>query len=210
MSFPLKKVFLQIYLLLFIFLMTTAPVLAELGVGVGTGKIVIDEDLRPGMSYNLPSLTVINTGDQLALYGIEIAHHEKQLELKPEKEWFRFEPKTFQLEPGESQVVEMRLVLPLELRPGNYFAYVRGFPYRTTESGQTAVNIAAAAKLSFTVAPANIFAAIYYRSLSFYQNNQPWTTVGLAAVVFIAVTALFKKFFSFDVNIKKKSNTDEK
>jgi len=185
------------------------PVFAQLGVGVGTGKMVVEEQLKPGMTYRLPALTVINTGDQAAIYGVGISYHQDQLELKPEEDWFRFEPETFHLEPRESQRVEIDLTLPLEMVPGNYFAYVRGFPYRVTEEGETAVNIAAAAKLEFSVAPANLLQALYYRTLSFWQRYQPWTNIALGAVSFVVTVVLVKKFFSFNINIKKRSTTDE-
>jgi len=38
--------------------------LANVGVGVGLGKIQIDELLKSGGIYKLPSIPVINTGDE--------------------------------------------------------------------------------------------------------------------------------------------------
>ncbi|NMC09344.1 hypothetical protein GYA44_03450, partial [Candidatus Microgenomates bacterium] len=46
---------------------------AGLGVGIGTGKIVVDEKLRSGVIYNLPSLTVVNTGDEESDYSVSVA-----------------------------------------------------------------------------------------------------------------------------------------
>ena len=61
----MKKIsFLVVFLALLAF---PFLVYAKLGVGVATGKIVVEDKLRPGMIYNLPALTVLNTGDLLRL-----------------------------------------------------------------------------------------------------------------------------------------------
>ncbi len=61
----MRKIFL---LCLLIFLFPTGVVFARIGVGVGTGKITIDENLKPGIIYKLPPLTVVNTGDEASDY----------------------------------------------------------------------------------------------------------------------------------------------
>jgi hypothetical protein len=67
----------------------------------------------------------------------------------------------------------------------------------------------AAAKLEFEVAPANFISGVYYRIISLFQQYQPWRTIVLAAVSFIVLVNLFKKFFSFEINFKKKEKQNE-
>lgn len=183
---------------------------ARIGVGVGTGIIQVDDKLRSGMSYELPSLTVLNTGDESSDYFVSLAYHQDQPELAPPKEWFSFTPKSFYLEPGEAQTVKIRLNLPLKTPIGDYFAYLEGQPTKRNESGSTSIGIAAAAKLYFTVAPTNFIAGIYYKLFTLWKIYHPWTT-GLSIIIgCITLIFLFRKFFNFELNVKKKSKIEAK
>lgn len=118
MSYKISKV---IFLLSFILLLPAAA-LASIGVGIGTGKIVVDKPLKPGIIYNLPSITVLNTGDEPGDYGFSIEYHQDQPQLLPDKTWFNFSPASFRLEPGKTQTVAIILSLPIKTVPGDYFA----------------------------------------------------------------------------------------
>lgn len=172
----------------------------SVGVGVGTGKIQVDQILKPGLIYTIPSLTVVNTGDEPGEYTVSIDYNGGQTELKPDKEWFSFEPLVFHLEPSVSKVIKIKLTLPIKITPGDYFAYVQGQPVqKTSTTGGTSIGVAAAAKLYFTVAPSNIFQGIYYRFISVYSRFHPWDTVVLS-VIFVAVIIRFlSKKFKFQI-----------
>lgn len=196
-----------IYLFIFFsFFLITPKIFANLGVGVGTGKIVVDEDLKPGMIYQLPSYSVINTGDTPSDYSVGVAYHEGQPELSPPKEWFNFSPKEFYLEPGESQLVEVKLNLPIKTNPGKYFAYLEGFPTKSVQQGDTSVGISAAVKLYFTIAPENIALGVYYLTTSLIKLYQPWTTIGLGLIALFIVIKVFRKHFNFNININRKDS----
>jgi hypothetical protein len=198
-----KIYFLLVLLVLFLL---PASVFAALGVGVGTGKIQVDQKLYPGTIYTLPSLTVLNTGDEPSDYEVTVGYHEKQPELKPLLEWFDFSPKKFNLEPGKAQAVDIKINLPVNAQPGDYFAYLEGQPVAKSNTGGTTVGIAAAAKLYFTVSPANFLQGIYYKITSFWKVNQPWSgrIAIFAAVVLILYVA--KKYLKVQVNLKKPEN----
>ena len=188
----------------FLVLLLPFLVLARVGVGVGVGKIQVDKPLKAGMIYDLPPLPVLNTGDEPGEYGVSIEYHEgqetnPQMGLKPAKEWFRFEPSTFHLEPGQVQQVKITLTLPTKTVPGNYFVYLEGHPIQKTETGQTRVGVAAAAKLYFTVAPANIFQGIYYRFVSLYIRYHPWDTIVLVLIALAIVIKLLSKKFKIQI-----------
>lgn len=179
-------------------------VFAKIGVGVGTRTIQVDESLKPGLIYTLPSVTVFNTGDEPSKYSIAIEYRENVPELRPKKEWFSFEPTEFYLEPGKAQMVQIKLSLPIKnVRPGDYFAFLSAYPIQEQEKGVTSIGIAAAAKLYFTVAPANVFQGIYYRFISLYSRYHPWDTI-ILAIVFVAIVLKFlgKRF---KIQITKKS-----
>lgn len=182
--------------------------LAKIGVGMGTGKIQVDQRLKAGLIYTLPPIAILNTGDESSEYGVGIQYHENQPEMRPPKEWFGFEPSEFHLEPGQSQIVQVKLTLPVRgAKPGDYFAFLQGFPIKKAVVGGTSVGVAAAAKLYFTVAPANFFVGVYYRAISLLTLYSPWSYALSAIIIAALAIVLFRRFFSFNigVNVKKRN-----
>lgn len=178
-------------------------VLAKMGVGIGTGTIQVDGLLKPGIIYTLPSVTVFNTGDESSEYSLSIEYRENVSELRPEKEWFIFEPLKFYLEPGQSQIVQVKLSLPIKnVKPGDYFTFLSAHPIQESEEGIATIGIAAASKLYFTVAPANILQGIYYRFISLYSQYHPWNTIILAIIFAAILINIFQK--KFKIQIAKK------
>jgi len=173
-----------------------------------TGKIQVDEILRPGTIYELPPLTVVNTGDEKAEYRVGTAYREKQKELAPPKEWFTFSPAKFTLKPEETQTVDIKLHLPLRVEPGDYFAFLEGSPTKRVNKGGAVVGVAAAAKLYFTVEPANILSAVYYKTLSFWKVYDPWPKVLLTVGIVLYVIYLFRKRFNIQISSKKSIHKD--
>lgn len=182
---------------------TTTDVLARIGVGVGTGKIIIEDPLRAGMIHDLPVLTVINTGDIKSKYKVSLAYHEGQPELKPQEAWLHFSPNDFYLEPSKTQMVNMRMELPLQTEPGKYFAYIEAQPVPEEVATTSSVSVAAGVKFHFEVAPANIFQAMYYRSLSIWNHYQPWSFRFVLAVLFLIGAVIIKR--NFNIELKRKS-----
>ena len=196
-------------LLLLFALLSPIAVAAKIGVGVSTGKIRVDEPLKAGGVYDLPPLMVINTGDQPFNYGVGVEYQANQPEIRPDPEWFTFSPEVFQLDPGKVQRVNIQVTLPIKTQPGDYFAYLEGRPlYSEQEGGVTRIGIAAAAKLNFSVAPANIFQAIYYRVLHFWNAWSPWTYIAIALLAGSLVLVLARRFFSFNVGLRKRDVSD--
>lgn len=199
-----------VFILFLVFFAIPSTVLASIGVGVSTGKIQVTENLYPGTIYSLPNLTVINTGDEPSDYAVGISYMEKQPELKPDVKWFTFSPEKFHLDPGKAQVVTIKLSLPLNAVPGDYFTFVEGFPSKNDNSGGTTVGIAAAAKLYFTVKPANILSGIYYRGLSLYKLYSPWPQRAAIVLAVIVLYLLAKKYLNVQVGLKKENKEEEK
>ncbi len=195
------------FIILGVGLILPVLVVAKIGVGVGTGVIRVDQPLKPGLIYTLPSLAVLNTGDEPYEYGVGIQYHENQPELRPPREWFSFEPSQFHLEPEQVQHVQIKLSLPVKgAEPGNYFAFLQGYPLKKTGATGTSVGIAAAAKLYFTVVPANLFAGFYYRIISLLTLYAPWSYVILTIVALAVLITVFRRYVSFNIgiNIRKK------
>lgn len=199
----MKKLILFSIIGLTIIFLVTPSVIARVGVGVNLGKIQIDEPLNPGGIYNFPSIGVINTGDEPGEYELAVTYHQDQPQLRPAQEWFSFEPQQFHLEPGQSQNVTVKLTLPVKAKPGNYFAYLEAHPIIKAGPGTT-IGVAAATKAYFTVVPANIWQAFTHRVSSFFTMYAPWTYVVLAIVIGAIIIVIFRKFFAFQIGVRRK------
>jgi len=181
---------------------------AGVGVGIQTGKIIVDQPLKPGVIYSLPPVIVINTGDVPAEYTTSVQYHFEQeqnpeMGLRPPAEWFTFEPATFHLDPGKIQSVGVTLKLPVKAPPGKYFAYLQAQPIQKAEGGVSLIRVAAATKLWFTVVPANWWMGIYYRLLSLYAIYVFWVRLVLGIIIFAVLVTLFRKFFAFNIQLKR-------
>ncbi len=174
---------------------------AKVGVGVGLGKVQIDEELFPGGIYNLPSLPVLNTGDEDGTYEVEVTYLTDQEEMRPASEWFNFSPQSFPLAAGESQLVDVSLTLPVDARPGDYFAFLEAHP--VAEGEGVTIGVAAATKLNFSVTPKGVLGAAVERLRSLIEANRPLTyALGAIAGLFI-VYSLGKRFLDVNVGLKK-------
>lgn len=198
---------------LLIFLLSLFPisnVFAGIGVGVGTGKIIVDEELKPGSIYRLPGVTVINTGDVKGTYSVRITYLQNQAEIEPPKAWFRFSPETFELDPGEAQLVEITLDVPIKAIPGDYFAYIEAYPLSNEGDGSvTTIGIAAASKLYFNISPASVLSGIYYKAISLWQYYQPWSTRGAIIVAGVLTLLLMRKYLNIDIGLKKTTKNED-
>lgn len=206
----MRKYFVGVIFLFFALSIFSRDAFAKIGVGVGTGKIKVEEQLKPGIIYKLPLITVINTGDTPSDYAVSVAYQTGQAELSPKADWFIFSPQKFHLDPGKGQAVDIKLNLPLSVQPGKYFAYLEAQPFLKAQKGQTSIGIAAASRLYFTVVPANIFMAIYYKINSFWNVYAPWPQRFLILIVLILAGVFFKRFFNIQIGLKKFENVNSR
>lgn len=135
--------------LVVIFIFTPSVASAASGVGVGTGKIMLDETLVGGTAYSLPAITVYNTGDEASDYEMEVTFNERQPQLKPQASWVSFNPKRFTLAPTESETVDMTITVPTSAKTGDYYAYLEAHSVTSKTSGQDTAHISAAAAAKF-------------------------------------------------------------
>lgn len=199
----MKKFIFCFFLFFTFFVFSSDIVLARIGVGVNTGKIQVKEKLQAGMIYELPPITVINTGDEPGDYETTVSYHQDQTELRPKKDWFIFSPQKFHLDPDKAQIVEVKINLPLTIEPGDYFAYLEAHPLKNVQKGATSLGVAAASKLYFTVTPANILYGIYYKITSFWNIYSPWPQRLVVLAGLVAAVFFFKRFFNIQINFKK-------
>lgn len=179
-----------------------AATFAKVGVGVGLGKINIDEQLKPGRIYKLPTLPVLNTGDEAGDYEVAVTFLSEQTQFRPAVTWFSFSPQQFRLDPGASQLVEVSLILPIQARPGDYFAFLEAHPVTAGQEGVT-IGVAAAAKLNFTIKPAGVLGATVERVRSFFTTTSPTSYIVLGAIAAVVLVGVIRRYVSINVSLKK-------
>lgn len=174
-------------------------VAASPGVGVNLGSIQVDDVLSPGGGYDLPTLGVINTGDEALRYEVSVRYRADQDEQRPGEDWFSFQPQGFRLEPGESQPVDIRLTLPTGARPGAYFAHLEAHP---VADDRGAIGVAAATRLSFTVDDAGWFSAQRHRLNRWLDEYGPWTYVIPGGL--LAAFTIYKLGAAYSIDIRRR------
>jgi hypothetical protein len=179
----------------------------RIGVGISTGRIDLNTQLRPGMTYNLPKIAVFNNGSATTTYEMSVQFNEKQPQLKPAASWIKFDPQHFTIKPGKARQVEITLRASSSARPGTYFAYLEAHPLKKDKSGKTAINIAAATKLTFKVAPANIWQKLYYFLLDLWNKYKQFIIPALVLIISAIVITLSRSKFKIEVSSKKKSKS---
>lgn len=175
---------------------------ADVGVGVNLGSIDIDDRLSPGGRYRLPTLGVINTGDEPGDYEVVISYLADQDEERPPEDWFEFQPQRFFLEAGESQQVNIRITLPSGADPGDYFALIEAHPFSTQEG--VTIGVAAATKLSFTVKPSNLFSAWLLQVRNFFDDGAPWSYVIPSSLLALLLLYLLQRYFRLRLRIERR------
>jgi hypothetical protein len=181
-----------------------ADIQAQLGVGIMPGIIRVDEPLLPGGRYNLPSLQVINTGNESSDYGVELASMAEQEELQPPDDFIILSPTSFHLEPGANQVVSLSLDIPVKAKPGDYLAYIEAHPVATSPGGGMQIGVAAATKLYFTIKPANVFVGVANSIANSFTRTAPGSYIALGVIVLGLVVFFLRRRIRIDIRIARK------
>ena len=163
---------------------------SDRGVGISTGEITVATRLAPGAGYELPRISVSNTGDVVSSYEVTITYVEGQPQHRPEAAWFDFDPGRFTLGPGEARDVIVALTIPAGAEPGEYFALLQA-KTASDQPGATSVGVAAATKLGFSVAASGWLDAQWRGLNTWLDDAFPWTFVvpGVVLLAFLATKA---------------------
>lgn len=181
-----------------------ANIEAESGVGIMPGTIRVDNPLLPGSRYDLPSIQVLNTGDESSDYVVQLASMADQEELQPPADFIDLSPTSFRLEPGANQIVSLSLDIPVRAKPGDYLAYIEAHPVVAEAGGETQISAAVATKLYFTVKPANLFVGVMNSIASFFTSAAPGSYIVLGVIVIGLVASLLRRRIRVDIRIARK------
>jgi hypothetical protein len=126
-----------------------AALAAPQGVALDTGRITVETPLVGGKSYSLARLGVRNPGTQRMKYDLVVTPVRTDAQ-SPQPAWFSFSPKQVTVQPGKQTSVTVSLRVPKGAAAGQYEVLVGA---RVAADGGMAIAAAAAARLTFTVAP---------------------------------------------------------
>ena len=93
-------------------LFAPAQALADPGVGMSSGNIVVDDQLSLGRTYHLPSISITNTGAAPGAYEMVLSYKIGHKRLPVPADWITFDPAQFFLNPQQSQNVAVILDVP--------------------------------------------------------------------------------------------------
>jgi len=182
-----------------------APVAASSGVSVDLGRIDITERLVPGSAYSLPTLGVRNPGTERTSYVMIASPVAGDGSEVSGVSWFRFEPASLSLAPGEIQRVRIRLVLPTDAKPGHYTVLV-GAQIASPGEGAS-VGAAAAARTTFTVEPASGLEALVTQLGHTFVDLLPWSVIVPALVILGLLVRLLRRRFTLRIGLERRSRS---
>ena len=173
------------------------PAFATQGVSVDLGRVEVDEPLRAGQRYQLPTIGVTNPGTESATFEVSV-DARAGVDAAPD-DWFRLAPSSFELDPGDTQPVAVELVLPPGARPDRYEQLLSA-KLVVGESGGTTVGAAAASILTFEVVPSTLVEGLWLSIVSFFRAGQPWTTAAVIAAAVVVLVGWVRRNFEFAVS----------
>jgi hypothetical protein len=179
-----------------------APAAASSGVSVDLGRIDITEALSPGGAYNLPTIGVRNPGTERTSYVMVASPVPGDGGRVSDASWFRFEPASLILEPGEVQRIRIRLVLPADAQPGDYTVLV-GAQIASPGSGAS-VGAAAAARTTFTIQPTASIEAIARQLGQAFVDLLPWSAIAPAFLAVGLAAWVLRRRFTFRIGIERR------
>ena len=181
----------------------TSTALADPSPSISPVRISVDEPLGQGEDIRFPSLTIVNAGDEAADFIVEITNFANQVELRPDDLWFEVEPVRFNLEPGASQTVGVRMEIPRDAALGDYRILLRTRVDAPSDgSGGTVVRAAVATTVIFSVENRDFH--FYDPVVDFFRDRAPFSYIGLALLLAAVAVEWFRRRFRLSFGVQRR------
>jgi hypothetical protein len=177
-------------------LMLAIPAAAEasIGVGIQAGPVRLARIAHPGGSYALPAVYVVNTGTEDESLSIRIERLSSGPGRSVPVAWIR-PGAAVQLSHSESARIPLELVVPAAARPGRYLSDVVVKGSAGLSGGSATLDVAAATKLEFQVAPGVV-------SGSWFAVPS-WLLPGIGVVLLVAAAAVVARRLGVRIEIDR-------
>lgn len=178
-----------------------APALGTRGVSLDLGAIAVSRVLVPGETVRLPEMGVHNPGTETAHLEMSVRGISDDGIADPSPDWIHFSPTQFDLAPGQSRVVRPTLEVPIGAEPGQYATLLSAAAGQGGEG--VTVGVAAAARLTFEIAPSDDLSALIRRIGSMLDDWAPWWYLLVVAILSILVRQYLARRFSFRIERRR-------
>src|SRR4051794_41690516 len=170
---------------------------ASRGVALDIGRIDVAQKLVQGGGYTLPPIGVRNPGTEETTYRLAVSSVQGQKPQPVPAAWVRFTPDEVTLRPGEIQKVQAKLQIASGADPGDYEGLLAA--QIVTKGKGAQVGAAAAARLTFTVESKTLLGLWWFDVRTFFSDNEPWTWIVPALVLFALLLWQLRSRFAFRV-----------
>lgn len=125
---------------------------ASIGVGIQANPVTLARAARPGGSYPLPALYVVNTGSEAETISVQVKRMSSGPGQPIPAGWIRVGDTDQRLQPRQQVLIPLQLNTPASAKPGHYRSdlVVTG---AGTGSGAIHFGAAAATGLEFSIVP---------------------------------------------------------
>jgi len=172
---------------------------ASIGVGVQGAPVRLHTVARPGSSYALPPVYVVNTGtqDEMISMRVQRLSHGPGRTVPPS--WIQFTGNGMQLPARKSARVPLELVVPAGAAPGKYLSDVVVVGTAAISVGKTNLGVAAATKLEFSVG----------RASDAGPGLSSWTLWAIGALLLAAVAVLAFRVSGLQVRVSRRPDSSK-
>jgi hypothetical protein len=132
-------------------LIVCAAAQADIGTGIGANPLRLHSQAEPGGRYHLPSVLVVNTGNQVSNYVVRVKRLGQPKGHDVPASWIRFAHTRVRLGPHKRAVIPVVLMVPKGAAGGVYRSNVVVTTYTRRRGGGAALGAAAADELSFAI-----------------------------------------------------------
>jgi hypothetical protein len=172
--------------------------LAAVGTGISANAIVLAGEARPGQSYRLPSVYVVNTGDQPATYFLKVQRMVPGQGRSVPAGWVGIGRSALALQPAESATVALVLRVPASAALGAYESDVVAGAFAAGGAGGASIGAAAATRLAFTVGSGGSEPPPLGRALP------PWLLTSSAAAAAVTLGGLAWRRLGLRIEVRRR------
>jgi len=167
---------------------------ASIGVGVQGAPVRLHTVARPGSSYALPPVYVVNTGTQDETISMRVQRLSHGPGRTVPSSWIQFTGNGMQLPARKSARVPLELVVPAGAAPGKYLSDVVVVGSAAVSVGKTNLGVAAATKLEFSVG----------RASDSGLGIPPWTLWAIGGLLLAALAVLAFRVSGLQVRVARR------
>jgi hypothetical protein len=170
---------------------------ASIGVGVQMDPVRLETVARPGGSYALPPVYVVNTGTQAESVTIRVERLSRGSGQAVPSSWIQGTGAGVRLQSHQSARIPLQLVVPGGAKSGGYLSDIVAVGSAAVSPGKVNFAVAAATKLEFSVGPAP--------GPGLFSFLPTWTRWSLATLILLAITIAVLRESGLRVRVERKT-----